>query len=187
MKQRLALALALSAGAAWAAPGGDPASVVARTGQVHDQTIAIPPLARERAYSLSFSVAPAGAFGARSRVEVSLVQGSATLIHKTLHLGDSGLFAVFHAASTGPAGLTVSVSSPLSAVARYRLQVNRWPEAPGGIHRGPSRREQPPAYVAGSAPAGGSICCPSLSPAAVTGRESSGGRRRKAQAGGGVI
>ena len=179
MKSWVALALALPASAAWAGP----ANVVVRSGQVRDQTIAIPPLMPARAYSLSFSVAPPAAFGSRSRVEVSLAQGSATLLHKTLHVGDSGLFAVFHAAGAGPVSFTVSISSPLSAAARYRLQVSRWPEAPG-VHRAPSGHEQLPAHVAAAAPAGaGSVAFPPMPEAAGSGQDSGAWRRRKAQVG----
>ncbi len=71
-------------------------NVLKKTGQVHAETIAIPRLKAASTYSILFAVHSPGAFGADSQLAVDLSQGPAHLLHKTLHLGDPDLYAMFH-------------------------------------------------------------------------------------------
>ena len=78
-------------------------------------------------YSILFAVHSPRAFGADSQLSVDLTQGAAHLLHKTLHLGDPDLYAMFHVPRDGDAELKVAVVAKLAAPGTYLLEVNRWP------------------------------------------------------------
>src|SRR5690348_9920980 len=101
-------------------------SVLKKTGHVHAETIAIPRLKAAARYSILFAVQSPGVFSADSQIAVDLSQGPAHLLHKTLHLGDPDLYAMFHVPKDGDAELKVAVISKLAASGNYVLEVNRW-------------------------------------------------------------
>ncbi len=104
-------------------------SVLKKTGQVRGETIVIPRLKAGTPYSVLFSLLSPRSFGQGSRLSIDLSQGSARLIHKTAHLGDPDLYAMFHAPKDGDAELKIEVATPLATPGTYLLQVNRWPES----------------------------------------------------------
>src|ERR1043166_4078871 len=71
-------------------------SVLKKTGPVRGETIVIPRLKTGAPYSILFAVNSARALGADSQLTVDLSQGASHLLHKTLHLGDPDLYAMFH-------------------------------------------------------------------------------------------
>ena len=102
-------------------------TVLRRNGQVRSETIVIPRLKAGTPYSLLFSIRSPRSFGADSRLALELTQGAATLVHKTLHLGDPDLYAMFHVPIDGDATLKAAVSGRLASPGTYHLEVNRWP------------------------------------------------------------
>ena len=102
-------------------------SVLKKTGPVRAETIVIPRLKAGTPYSILFAIHSPGAFGADSQVTVDLSQGPAHLLHKTLHLGDPDLYAMFHVPKDGDAELKRAVLAKLAAPGTYLLEVNRWP------------------------------------------------------------
>ena len=113
---------ALAATNPYSVPG-----VLKKTGAVRAETIAIPHLKAGTPYSILFSVHSPGAFGADSQVALDLSQGPAHLLHKTLHLGDPDLYAMFHVPTDGDAQLRVAVVAKLASAGTYTLEVHRWP------------------------------------------------------------
>src|SRR5215813_1916812 len=101
----LTLACALAATNPYSVP-----SVLKKTGQVHAGTITIPRLKTGAPYSILFAVQSPAAFGADSQITVDLSQGPAHLLHKTLHLGDPDLYAMFHVPRDGDAQFKVAVT-----------------------------------------------------------------------------
>ena len=101
-------------------------SVLKKTGPVRAETIAIPRLKAGTPYSILFAIHAPGAFSAESQVTVDLSQGPAHLLHKTLHLGDPDLYAMFHVPTDGEAQLRVTVLAKLAASGTYTLEVNHW-------------------------------------------------------------
>lgn len=115
--------------------------VLKRTGTVRPESIELPRLHPDTAYSLLFSLHSARVLGSDSRLIVSLVQGSTPLVNKTLHLGDPDLYTIFHVPSAGTAQWTVRIPSPLGAGAKYTLEIHRWP-ASTALKREPNNRWQ---------------------------------------------
>jgi hypothetical protein len=118
----LSLAGALAATHPYSVP-----NVLSKTGQVHAETIVIPGLKAASTYSILFAIQSPRAFGADSQIGVDLSQGPAHLLHKTLHLGDPDLYAMFHVPRDGNGELKVALLSKLAGPGSYRLEVNRWP------------------------------------------------------------
>ena len=112
-------------------------SVLKKTGPVRAETIAIPRLKAGAPYSILFAIHSPRAFGADSQSSVDLSQGPAHLLHKTLHLGDPDLYAMFHVPRDGDAQLKVAVVAKLAAPGTYLLEVNRWP-ASHWLHKEPN-------------------------------------------------
>jgi hypothetical protein len=106
-------------------------TVFRNTGEVRAGTISIPHLKAGSPYSLLFAVDSPRAFAASTQLEVDLVQGSARLLHKTLHLGDPDLYAMFHIPRDGSVEVKISGAGELAASAQFDLEVNRWPAAAG--------------------------------------------------------
>jgi len=102
-------------------------SVLKKSGQVRGGTIVIPSLKAGTPYSLLFSIQSPRSFGSDSRLSLELTQGAATLVHKTLHVGDPDLYALFHVPKDGDAELKITVVARLATPGTYLLQVNRWP------------------------------------------------------------
>ena len=115
--------------------------VLKKTGTLAAGKIAIPGLKASAAYSLLFSVDSPRAFGPATQVLLDLRQGPAELVHKTLHMGDPDLYAMFHVPRNGPAELRIQVVSTFEGRPGYRLQVNRWPDSPA-LEKEPNNRWQ---------------------------------------------
>jgi hypothetical protein len=101
-------------------------SVLKKTGPVRGETIPIPRLKAGTPYSILFAIHSPSAFGADSQIAVDLSQGPAHLLHKTLHLGDPDLYAMFHVPTDGDAQLRISVAAKLVSAGTYTLEVHRW-------------------------------------------------------------
>jgi hypothetical protein len=142
------ISILLIAGTALAAtnPYSLPA-VLKKSGPVRAQTIVIPRLKAATPYSLLFSVQSPRVFGADSRLSLDITQGPAHIVHKTLHLGDADLYAMFHVPKDGDAELKIVILSKLASPGTYLLQVNRWPASPS-IEKQPSRRWQDASQIA---------------------------------------
>ncbi len=116
-------------------------TVLKKSGPVRSSKIVIPNLKAGTPYSLLLSISTPRVFGADSRVSVDVTQGGAELVHKTLHLGDPDLFAVFHVPQDGAAQVNLAVLSSLAAPATYSLEVHRWP-ASHNLEQEPNNRWQ---------------------------------------------
>src|SRR5581483_494862 len=122
-------------------------NVLKKTGQVHAETIAIPRLKAASTYSILFAVHSPGAFGADSQLAVDLSQGPAHLLHKTLHLGDPDLYAMFHVPKNGDAELKITILAKLASAGHYLLEVNRWPDS-DRLNREPNHEWQAAGKIA---------------------------------------
>src|SRR5215475_2102396 len=119
--QRTALLTMLLSLAAGAAPL---TKVLARSGPVVAETIALPGLTTGSQYGLLYSLNSLAGLGADSRIEVQIRQGSALLASKTLHAGDADYYVQFRVPKAGTAQIAVK---PVHTSGKYTLQVNRWP------------------------------------------------------------
>lgn len=121
----------------YAAPSSfDVPQVLSKTGNVRDEIVRLPKLSPEKNYSLFFAIDSLEALKPDSKVDVELRTGETVLVRKTLHIGDSDLYAPFHVSKPGKLELHIS-SSPLRS--RYRLQVNQLPVSPS-LKRGVNHR-----------------------------------------------
>lgn len=111
--------MALGAGAAGPLP-----VVLQESGPVKTGSIAIPGVQPGNQYSLLYSLDSLRGIPADGRVNVQILQGSDTLLSKTLHAGDADVYAQFRL--TGSAPVTLKIGSN-NVTGSYRLQVNRWP------------------------------------------------------------
>src|SRR5581483_11913461 len=126
------LAAAIAAGASGLWAGNNPYSlptILKQSGTVRSGRIALPALKTSSAYSILFSIRSPRVFESGSRITVDLTQGKTELLHKTLHLGDPDLYAIFHVPRDGPAELRIGVPAKLDSPANYVLQINRWPQS----------------------------------------------------------
>jgi hypothetical protein len=125
------LAFLVSAFAAAATNPYSVPSVLRKTGQVRAETIVIPHLKAGTPYSLLFALQSPRSFAATSQLSLDLVQGPASLVHKTLHLGDPDLYAMFRVPKDGDAELKIAVLAKMAAAGTYVLEVHRWMPSPG--------------------------------------------------------
>src|SRR5689334_11968775 len=112
--------LSVASAAAATNPFSVPA-LVKKSGPVRAGTIAIPRLKAGARYSILFAINTPRAFAADSQLSVDLSQGAAHLLHKTLHLGDPDLYAMFHVPKDGDAELKVAVVGKLATAGTYTL------------------------------------------------------------------
>jgi hypothetical protein len=101
--------------------------VLRKSGPVRSVKIAIPNLKAATPYAILLAIRTEQVFGAESRIGVDLTQNGSELIHKTLHMGDPDLFALFRVPKDGAAELNLEVLSKLAAPGTYLLEVHRWP------------------------------------------------------------
>ena len=97
-------------------------AVLTRSGSVKTETVQLTGLDTSHQYSLLYSVAPLRAF--TGQVRIAVVQGSNTLVSKTLHEGDPDFYTQFRVSENGAAAVRITAPT-LSA--KYSLQVNKWP------------------------------------------------------------
>src|SRR6185295_16336533 len=94
--------------------------VVARTGSVQSESIALANLSPQSQYSLLYSLSSSAGLANGARVEVEVRQGAAVLASKTLHAGDPDYYAQFRVPQAGSATVVVRA---LRATGKYVLQV----------------------------------------------------------------
>ncbi|HWB99005.1 MAG TPA: hypothetical protein VG672_19990, partial [Bryobacteraceae bacterium] len=133
--------LLATAASLWAANPYSLPVVLKKTGPVESGKIAIPNLKAGTPYSLLFSIRTPRVFGDDSRISVDLTQGHSELMHKTLHMGDPDVFAVFHVPRDGAAEVSLAIVSKLARPATYSLEVHRWP-ASRNLEHEPNNRWQ---------------------------------------------
>ena len=113
--------------------------ILVRSGFLHSQLIRLPALNPARTYTLLFSIDSAATLGPESRVEIRLSDGGTVLATKTLHLGDPDFYAPFNVRQPTSPELRITASGVSNA--RFRLQVNEWPDS-ASIDRGSNHRWQ---------------------------------------------
>jgi hypothetical protein len=110
--------------------------VTARSGPVRSESIPLGRLATEHQYSLLYSLSSLGTL--RGEVRVEIVQGSASLLEKTLHAGDPDFYTQFRVSRNSDVSLRINAPA---GSGKYTLQVNRWPRTPH-VRSGPLQRWQ---------------------------------------------
>jgi hypothetical protein len=98
--------------------------IVARSGPAETMQAKLPHLSPGNQYSFLYSLDSLKALSAETRVDVSVGQGGAVLLQKTLHAGDADFYGQFRVPRAGDAAVSVKVAGPAGT---YHLQVNKWP------------------------------------------------------------
>ena len=120
-------------------PGFCVPRILEKSGSLQSQVISFPELSPAKTYTLLFSIDTMSALRPESRIEITLRDGSMVLAAKTLHLGDPDFYAPFHVAHAARPELRVEASSANGA--RFRLEVNEWPDSTA-FDRGSNHRWQ---------------------------------------------
>jgi hypothetical protein len=104
--------------------------ILAKSGVAQTQSIRIPALDPAKTYTLLFSIDSPAELTPESRIEISLVDGPAALLSKTLHLGDPDFYAPFHVVNAVGhiSRPELRITAP-GAAAHYSLRINEWPDS----------------------------------------------------------
>jgi hypothetical protein len=111
--------------------------VLSKSGAVQTQAIRLPALDSGKNYSILFSIDSAAALQPESRIEVTLLDGGAAIVSKTLHLGDPDFYAPFHVSR--PTAPQLRIAATIAGTARYSLRINEWPDS-ASLSRGANHR-----------------------------------------------
>ncbi len=113
--------------------------VLSKSGAVQTQAIRLPALDSGKTYSILFSIDSAATLQPESRIEVTLIDGEAAIVSKTLHLGDPDFYAPFHVSR--PTAPQFRIAASVAGGAHYTLRVNEWPDSTS-LSRGANHRWQ---------------------------------------------
>jgi hypothetical protein len=114
---------------------GSLAVISNHAGFARSGSIAIPALKKDAVYGFLYSI---DTVRPDTRITIDLSQGSETLAHKTLHVGDPDLYADFRAPGNGPANVRISAEG---APVHFRMEVQEWP-AKAPVKAGPAHEWQ---------------------------------------------